>query len=198
GPLVACADLNFGASAAATPAPASVPASCPVTQPPATPFVPPAPYPAQPGAGQFWYGSSSLWAVLPASGVLDVVPQDSGAYVSRLLYFHQDYDWQTEPQPPLKVSGHRLDAPAMTLDAIIGSGFSAELHSSMIANLRFPAPGCWQIDADHLASKLTVVVWVPSPANTPNQVPETVLPLLLLGLWRVPWGGSVAHDEERT
>lgn len=177
---------------AISPAPVSVPASCPVTRPPGTAFVPPAPYPAQLGGGDFWYGSESLWALLPASGSLEVVPQDSGAYVAKLLWFHQGYDWQTEPQPPLKVSGHRLDAPEMTLDAIIGSGFSAELHSFMIANLRFPAPGCWQVDADHLGTKLTVVVWVPAPPNIPNSTPELVVPLLLVGLWRARRGTRAA------
>ena len=46
------------------------PASCPVTFPQDPAFVPPEPYsPISPFPGYFWYGTNSLWTLVPVDGV---------------------------------------------------------------------------------------------------------------------------------
>src|SRR5690242_3754865 len=46
----------------------AVPETCSVTKPADRPFVPPAPYPAKPSRGQFWFGTDGLWTSLPVIG----------------------------------------------------------------------------------------------------------------------------------
>ena len=49
--------------------PNHVPSTCPVTLPQDPPFIPPPPYPLySPSADHFWYGTDSLWTLLPKKG----------------------------------------------------------------------------------------------------------------------------------
>src|SRR4029077_5646884 len=62
------------------------PISCEVTTPPDIPFVPPPPYPADPGSGQFWFGTRKLWTNLKADGKWHGLHQESG-YREKLAWY---------------------------------------------------------------------------------------------------------------
>ena len=89
-----------------------VPNSCPVTKPYQTSlFVPPSPYESNAGAGTFWFGTDRLWTNLPANGTWRLghyTPSDP-TFSQKLFWWRQGYDWRTEPQPNLKVTGTLCD-----------------------------------------------------------------------------------------
>lgn len=99
--------------------PDRVPETCPVTKPyQASLFVPPSPYPAQASAGDFWFGSDRLWTALPANGTWRGLPHYTPSdpfFRQKIAFWREGYDWHTEPQPRLKVTGKRLDSPAPAL-----------------------------------------------------------------------------------
>ena len=99
------------------------PASCRVTLPSDGRFTPPKPYSAEPdskGAFSFWFGTEKLWTVLPTDGTWQGLRPYSPAETSlrqKLFWWRTGYNWKTETQPPLKVTGRRLDGMAPPLQA---------------------------------------------------------------------------------
>ena len=96
-----------------------VPDTCPVTKPyQVSLFVPPSPYPAKASGSDFWFGSDRLWTALPVNGTWrglgHYTPSDP-TFRQKLAFWREGYDWHTEPQPRLKVTGKRLDSPAPPL-----------------------------------------------------------------------------------
>src|SRR5438445_13259208 len=95
------------------------PETCPVTKPyQASLFVPPSPYPPKASAGDFWFGSDSLWTTLPVNGTWRGLPHytTSDPTIRQKLDFYRDgYHQHTEPQPRPKDPGKRLDPPAPPL-----------------------------------------------------------------------------------
>ena len=96
----------------------SRPANCRVTLPSDGRFTPPKPYPAEPdsnGIFSFWFGTEKLWTVLPTDGTWQGLRPYSPAETSlrqKLFWWRAGYNWKTEMQPSLKVSGRRLDGMA--------------------------------------------------------------------------------------
>ena len=93
------------------------PDSCSVTVVQDPPFIPPAPYAELGYEGYFWYGSTRLWVALPEDGVWHSLPQDEHGFGQKLAWWREGYVWNEEPEPPLVVTGERLDGKAPPLDA---------------------------------------------------------------------------------
>jgi hypothetical protein len=142
-----------------------VPDSCPVTKPyQRSIFVPPSPYRAKPSAGDFWFGSDTLWTALPINGTWRGLPHytpSDPSFRQKLLFGRQGYDWHTEPQPKLTVTGKRLDSPAPPLlSDQANNGWVRPDQPFIVTGINFPTLGCWEITGHYRDDKLTFVVWV--------------------------------------
>jgi len=135
---------------------------CAVTKPPAPPFVPPTPYSASHGEGEFLYGTPALWTV--------VYPNWHVHSGGKLPFFREGFDWRTEGRPRLTVAARRIDGdrPLVWSD-LPGSGFmeGEGLEGMfMVTGIDIPSSGCWEIAAHHIADPpgsiqtLTYTVWV--------------------------------------
>jgi hypothetical protein len=153
--------------------------SCRVTKPPLMAFIPPSPYPTGLPADSFWLGTENLWTSLPMDGTWKGLPlwsaaeqaeneDDShrptaSAFRNKLVWWHEGYDWRTENQPNLTVTGRRLDAPAppLTMDEHANNGWTDDSHHPFIvAGIFIPTLGCWQITEVYEGYRLTFVVLV--------------------------------------
>jgi hypothetical protein len=142
-----------------------VPDSCPVTKPyQASLFVPPHPYPAKASGGEFWFGSDRLWTALPVNGTWTGLPHytpSDPTFRQKLAFYREGYDWHTEAQPRLKVTGKRVDSPAPPLlSDRANSGWTKPEQPFMVTGINFPNVGCWEITAAYDDNSLTFVVWV--------------------------------------
>ncbi|MGZ9163667.1 MAG: hypothetical protein ACXW4U_00665, partial [Anaerolineales bacterium] len=97
--------------------PKDTPADCPLTVPQDPLFIPPAPYSDLGFEGEFWYGSNSLWTAVPKNGVWFGLPHNPEGYTQKVFWWREGYIWTDEPEPALTVSGERLDAAALPLNA---------------------------------------------------------------------------------
>jgi hypothetical protein len=143
----------------------NAPQSCPVTQPPRKPFVPPSPYPSQTSPDGFWFGSEKLWILLPTDGTWKHLPHykpTDTAFRQKLQWWRQGYNWRTEHQPPLTVTGRRLDSSAAPLatDHHPNAADPMGDHASMMTGIFIPTVGCWQVTGNYKGDKLTFVIWV--------------------------------------
>ena len=137
------------------------PDSCPITVQQDPPFTPPPPYSELAHEGYFWYGSNDLWAALPWDGVWHSLPQDEHGYGQKLPWWREGYVWDKEPEPPLVVSGERLDGESPPLEASSANGsYAEEMGSAMIMGMNLPTPGCWRITGQYEDAELRFVVWV--------------------------------------
>ncbi len=142
-----------------------VPESCPVTRPYQTSFfIPSFPYPSKASAGDFWFGSDRLWTALPVNGTWRGLPHytpNDPTFRQKLAFWRTGYDWHTEPQPRLKVTGKRLDSPAPPLlsDQASNAWVKPE-QPLMMTGINFPTLGCWEITGRYQDDELTFVVWV--------------------------------------
>lgn len=124
------------------------PADCPLTAPQDTPFTPPSPYSDLGFEGEFWYGSNSLWIAVPQNGVWFGLPHNPQGYTQKVFWGREGYVWTEEPAPALTVSGERLDAAALPLNASKATNaYASDIGSAMLVDVDFPTPGCWKITA---------------------------------------------------
>ena len=132
------------------------PANCRVTLPSDGRFTPPKPYSAEPdsmGVNAFWFGSAKLWTMLHTDGTWQDLRPYSPAETSlrqKLFWWRTGYNWKTETQPQLKVTGRRLDGMAPTFQTLHASnGHKGEdWNSFMVVGIDIPTPGCWEITGD--------------------------------------------------
>jgi hypothetical protein len=138
------------------------PAVCPVTVLQEPPFTAPAPYsPDSPFPSNFWYGSNSLWTDLPKDGVWYALPHNPEGYTQKIFWWREGYIWNEEPEPDLRVTGERLDAPAPPLIASWATNaYADDIGSAMLVGVDFPALGCWKITGTYADAELSFVVWV--------------------------------------
>jgi hypothetical protein len=137
------------------------PGACPITSQPDPAFLPPAPYPQAELGDHFWYGASELWTSVPGSGVWAGLPLNPGGYTQKVFWWNEDYSWAEEPEPDLRVTGRRLDAPAGSLNVSRATNaYAADIGSAMLVGVDFPALGCWEITGRYREAELSFVVWV--------------------------------------
>jgi hypothetical protein len=138
------------------------PAGCPVTTPQDPPFTAPEPYSASaPWQGYFWYGSRSLWTVIPQKGSWYSLPKNPEGYTQKVFWWREGYSWTEEPEPALSVSGERLDAPAPPLNASKATNaYASDIGSAMLVGVDFPTYGCWKITGKYKDAELSFVIWV--------------------------------------
>jgi hypothetical protein len=137
------------------------PDSCPVTKASDRPFIPPWPYDAKPHSGGSWFGTDRLWIAPPADGVwrgLGSFTPAGPTFGQKMQWWRQGYDAHTEPKPKLKVTGKRLDAPALPLTAEVSNVSGSK--PSMMVGMNFPTRGCWEITGRYEDDELTFVVWL--------------------------------------
>ena len=142
-----------------------VPQSCPVTKPSAHPFIPPAPYPAEPGSGSFWFGTEKLWTNLPTAGRWSGLPHytpDDQTFRQKLFWWRQGYSVYREPQPKLRITGKRLDstAPPVLLADHASNGWQQADQPFMVVGINIPSLGCWKITGRYQDEELNFVIWV--------------------------------------
>ena len=137
--------------------------TCPVTLPSEPAFVPPDPYPAQPPfKGEFWYGSPSLWTLLPQDGVWRGLPFDEGSgYTQKVFFWTEGYDPSTEPQPDLVLRGVRLDADGESFETDHATNaMGSDIGSAMLVGVEIPSAGCWQFTGSYGDEELTFTLQV--------------------------------------
>lgn len=161
----AAADAPAGASDAVSNRPLVAPGgsreACPVTASDSA-FAPPSPYPATaPYAGEFWYGADALWTMLSVDGTWRALPHSDTGYTQKVFWWRDGYDWQTEPEPELTVTGRRLDDSAPPLVASPATNaYHPDFDSAMLVGVEIPTSGCWEIAGRVEDSELSFVVWV--------------------------------------
>jgi hypothetical protein len=138
------------------------PADCPLTVLQNPPFTPPAPYDKLGFKGYFWYGSNSLWTVVPSNGVWSGLPYNPPTGLTQKIFWWRDgYSASAEPQPNLIVTGERLDASAPPLNASgATNAFASDIGEAMLVGVDFPTPGCWKITGKYKDTELSFVVWI--------------------------------------
>ena len=141
---------------------AAIPHSCPVTRGDEHPFIPPWPYPSKPRPDGFWFGSDRLWIQAPVVWYAASVHGSNGEFILRekMSWHRQGYDWRSEPEPPLKITGRRLDAEAAPLQADVGSVVATLPY--IMAGIDIPSTGCWEVTGRYNDDELSFVVWVPA------------------------------------
>jgi hypothetical protein len=137
-------------------------ADCPLTVPQDPPFTPPAPYAGLGFEGSFWYGSSDLWTAIWNDGIWSGLPYNPAAgYTQKVFWWREGYVWNEEPEPPLIVTGERLDAKAPPLIASRATNaYADDIGSGMLVGVDFPTLGCWKITGQYGDAKLSFVVWL--------------------------------------
>lgn len=143
---------------------ASIPASdCPLTVPQEPAFVPPSPYDTLNSfKDHFWFGSNSLWTIIPMNGVWDKLPYNgSSGYTQKVVWWHDGYRWNEEPEPNLVVTGERLDDKSPPLKASHANGaYASDIGSAMMVGVDIPTAGCWKITGKYNDTELNFVIWV--------------------------------------
>jgi len=129
--------------------------ACPVTTPSAA-FVPPAPYPQVAPWGNFWYGSASLWLMLPPDGTWTQL-----RYGDKMFWWSSGYTASAEPKPALKISGKRLDGNETFEISDATNAYHSDFGGwAMLAGVQAPTSGCWEIRGEYHKTSTTFVVQV--------------------------------------
>lgn len=130
--------------------PADSKADCLVTAAPDPPFVPPPPFRADSGSGEFLYGTPALWAVVQRHWQMHVFDGQ------KLPYFRQGYDSTKENNPRLTVVARRLGEPGPMVWAGWANGAGATEGTTRVSlittGLSIPAAGCWEIAAHYISA----------------------------------------------
>jgi hypothetical protein len=84
-----------------------------------------------------------------------------GAYVQKVFWWRDGYDWRSETKPQLAVEGVRIDGTAKPLVASAATNaFSSDIGSAMLVLVEMPTSGCWKITGDYKDAQLSFVVSV--------------------------------------
>ena len=138
------------------------PADCPVTTAKSSSFKAPSPYsPNAPWEGFFWFGSESLWTVLPVDGVWAQLPLNPEGYTQKIMWWSNQFVLQDELEPALVVTGERLDEKAPPLKFYgATNAFANDIGEAMLTGVDFPTHGCWKVTGQYKKSELSFVVWI--------------------------------------
>lgn len=156
------------------------PANCRVTLPSDGQFVPP-PFPDDPNstspggrtapptrsgsdALRFWFGTESLWTILPVDGTWRAsAPGKVGdfVYTDKLPWFRLHPAFSGS----LTITGKRLDGPAQSFTSTFeGNAFPRDDDNAMImSGILVPTFGCWEITGHYAYQELSFTVRVVPP-----------------------------------
>jgi hypothetical protein len=125
-------------------------------------FEAPEPYsPTAPWDGFFWFGSESLWTVLPENGVWASLPLNPEGYTQKIMWWSDRFVLQDELEPALVVTGERLDAKAPPLKFYRATNaFADDIGEAMLTGVDFPTHGCWKITGEYKEASLIFYVWI--------------------------------------
>ena len=162
---------DIGPATAETPSPS--PSSrlvdgCPVTVPPQPAFVPPEPYPPEPGFEAVWYGSADLWTSLDRNGaVWTGLPVGSGPHAVGDKTFWWSENFSTAKgedfsgDTDITVTAVDLDGSSRT---VVEKGGGPTFHrfskNSLLVGLGLPEPGCWEVTARYQGAELSYVLLI--------------------------------------
>ena len=111
--------------------------------------------------GQFWFGTDKLWTSLPESGEWTGLPLSGEGYSQKTFWWSEGYSAVDEPEPDLRVTGVRLDIPAMKLHASIAThAMNTDIGSAMLVGVVLPSSGCWEITGRYKDGSLRYVIWI--------------------------------------
>jgi hypothetical protein len=150
---------------------------CLTTLAPNPPFVPPAPYPATPPNSRFWYGSDALWTALEFDGKWQAYANGENGWVfqNKLVFWRRGFDWRTETEPKLIITGKRLDGDAPTVAVAHANAVFLPSHENagMMTLIWIPTTGCWEITAHYQGHDLSFVVSVePQTQHSVREQPK--------------------------
>jgi len=129
------------------------PVSCPVTVPQNPAFIPPAPYDTLHSfKDHFWFGSNSLWTIIPGNGIWNALPLNLEGYTQKILWWREGYVWDQEPEPNLIV-------PPLNVSKATNA-FAGDIGSAMMVGVDFPTLGCWEITGNYNGIELSFVIWI--------------------------------------
>jgi hypothetical protein len=131
--------------------------TCPVTVTPERSFAEPSPS----SASRFWYGDESLAVLLGTGGTWRGMGPDH-RYRNKLFWWRQGFDGRTESQPPLVVTGRRLDgdAPPASASAATNAHHADFGGWAMLTTVEFPTSGCWELTGEYRGANRQFVVLV--------------------------------------
>ena len=99
--------------------------------------------------------------MLGADGAWQSLPQSGAGYGQKTFWWRSGYDWRTDPNPALTITGRRLDGPAPPLSATRAThGIRDDIGVFMLAGVEIPTLGCWEITGRIDGRELSFVVWV--------------------------------------
>jgi hypothetical protein len=102
-----------------------------------------------------------LWTAVPESGEWAALPNNPEGYTQKLFWWREGYIWHEEPEPPLTVTGRRLDEPAPPLNVSKATNaFAADIQSAMLVGVGFPTEGCWEITGSYGDHQLSFVILI--------------------------------------
>jgi hypothetical protein len=101
-----------------------------------------------------YFGNGLLWTALGPRGVLVAGPDD----VKRDGTIWMKFGWWRKGHGALKITGHRLDAPAAKLRARIPRGYGTTGFQSTA--IIFASEGCWTVTGRAGNAALTFVTLV--------------------------------------
>jgi hypothetical protein len=143
--------------------------TCPVTVPPQPGFVPPEPYPPEPGFGQVWYGTSDLWTNLDPNGAVwrGLPVERDGSVGDKTLWFSENFSTaQGEDfsgNADITLTAVDLAGSARTIVQEGGvPSFNRDIKNFILVGLVLPGSGskCWEITAEYRGAELTYVLRV--------------------------------------
>jgi len=140
---------------------------CPMTVAPQPPFVPPEPYPPDPGFGNAWYGTPELWTILEPQGQVwtDLPVAKDGSVGDKTLWFSDSFSTASgedfSGDADITVTAVRLDGSARRVVEEGGvPSFNRDINNFVLVGLVLPAPGCWQVNATYKGAELSYVLLV--------------------------------------
>ncbi len=99
--------------------------------------------------------------MLNTKGLWHALPHDDRGYRQKIFLWSKEYNWRTEPQPDLRITGKRLDGDAPPFVREKGTNaLSVDGTAAMLAGIDVPATGCWEITSSYRGNQLTFVVAV--------------------------------------
>ncbi|MEZ4515799.1 MAG: hypothetical protein R3C44_02805 [Chloroflexota bacterium] len=112
--------------------------------------------PVSSGTVHLNYGQVCNWTAV------GIPPLSEGSgYGQKVVFWDEEYDWITNQQPELTLTGRRLDgkAPRVEVDHAT-NGYTPEFGPFMLTGVEIPTTGCWEITGAYEGTELSFVVWV--------------------------------------